>query len=1319
MKTAQDVANRTWRFMGAFAVSAGMALAALAIEPTAYLSGQMGDSWGYVISDVGVTIVEHLGGEGEMQLYNSSDYRREVEIPAVIDSRPVVSIEKEYGELIDCRPLERCSILTVPASITNITGRLDRNDPDCIYRGAGEMYSVEGLRFLGDVPKFPKLNLQDAESFPFSTASKIYVPRQFAESWSAFLAQLGMSVAGYVNEDTDRLGVTMRTKNDDGVWTYQIGSGNRAILCRWNEVNFSGRSRQDGVMYLSEPWTNTVGQVRGRHIRSEATVMPVPSGTLSIPSQLDGRRVVSVGPNAFRDFGQIEDVIVPPLEEIGSGAFAHCKALRAFDFESVHVIADAAFANCTNLRSVAFSTNLTSVGKYAFSGCRGLTNLTFATDRIGRTEILNGAFALCSDLPDLYLPKSVGQIGRYAFTCCESLTNLVIDADADLSDGAFSGCVALSNVEWKGMPSSVGDDAFGDCILLREVVIPPSVTNVGHCAFSRCSSLSALSIDGCAAVGSFAFDDCAALSDVSWKKGRGALGRGAFCGCRTLRRVDVPHGLERIEEFAFDGCAALSTIVFPEGLKTVEPCFADCRKLSSVYFRGDVPATTESLFDGGSSNAVLYVNTAFPNWGSIPAKWNGRNVEPWQDYPTVLDRLVVLFDLRSFGENVGEAPLCQRVTNVCDLVAPVVHPKQDGAFGGWRLSYGHADEVVKLYAVYFDAMGEEIAEYYVSESGDDANSGRTREQSFRTIGRALEAAEDGSLVLVGPGEYVGIDYHPLRKHVEIRSEQGCEMTRISGGYTNRCVRLFADPYDDDDVSGRGCTIVFEGFTICNGRVRDDWRFENCGAGVMGGLYVNCVISNCVVQSSSSESAILGAGAYGATLINSVVANNALLDSSGLYPKSDASAFGGTGACDCELFNCTVSGNGMGGVSPSDEGIAQLSFCRAYNTIIESLTSLSSSSIATSLNSCFIGDPRFAKNGAVPYQLADSSPCVDAGDNQFLISVEAFGKGERLVGRSVDIGACEVQPDVSMYTFGQRDDGTLAIVDVAMSISGDVSLPVRVDGKLVTAIGPSSFADCGLLTGLTIPDAVTDVGVSAFAGCTNLVRMTFRGNAPVIGGQAFENVPTTCKVFVAKGSTGWDVEIPGTWNGMRIYWIGDAAAEDAIPDLGDSPDREAVAKVLAAVEDSGVRSNVDESNYVDFRSWAGRVKARGASAAAGFAAVQASPLAWLSYAVASDTLIDKTPTDRQIKVEKFVPGATSGAFDFVVGIEDISVGDDATAENLAKVFGIEGGTSLQPEAFSSENVSLVFEAPENGKVRFTAGPKDASQGTFFMRVKLTP
>jgi len=59
------------------------------------------------------------------------------------------------------------------------------------------------------------------------------------------------------------------------------------------------------------------------------------------------------------------------------------------------------------------------------------------------------------------------------------------------------------------------------------------------------------------------------------------------------------------------------------------------------------------------------------------------------------------------------------------------------------------------------------------------------------------------------------------------------------------------------------------------------------------------------------------------------------------------------------------------------------------------------------------------------------------------------------------------------------------------------------------------------------------------------------------------------------------------------------------------------------------------------------------------------------------------------------------------------------ENLKQVFGLEGTTSLDDgtKPFSYSNVDITFGVPEAGKVKFTAGPKDAGAKTFFMKVRV--
>ena len=102
---------------------------------------------------------------------------------------------------------------------------------------------------------------------------------------------------------------------------------------------------------------------------------------------------------------------------------------------------------------------------------------------------------------------------------------------------------------------------------------------------------------------------------------------------------------------------------------------------------------------------------------------------------------------------------------------------------------------------------------------------------------------------------------------------------------------------------------------------------------------------------------------------------------------------------------------------------------------------------------------------------------------------------------------------------------------------------------VTSIGDCTFAACTALTSVRIPDSVTSIGDGAFNmggyGPSNLSSIIMEGDAPTLGSDVFYQVPSACVVYVHKGSTGWDVPIPGTWQGMQIRYIEDAVYPEIV------------------------------------------------------------------------------------------------------------------------------------------------------------------------------
>lgn len=186
----------------------------------------------------------------------------------------------------------------------------------------------------------------------------------------------------------------------------------------------------------------------------------------------------------------------------------------------------------------------------------------------------------------------------------------------------------------------------------------------------------------------------------------------------------------------------------------------------------------------------------------------------------------------------------------------------------------------------------------------------------------------------------------------------------------------------------------------------------------------------------------------------------------------------------------------------------------------------------------------------------------------------------------------------------------------------------------------------------------------------------------------------------------------------VSWVRMSA--DPIPEVHDDSE---VLTALTGSADSGLAANITNvAVYSAYREWAQFVKSVDGMSVAGKQAVKDSTRAWLSFALGADALIGRELSSDDIKIESFAPESTDGKFEFVVSVRDVNIGggvvDETTLKaNLKKVLGVEGSATLSPNAFSPDNIEITFDAPVDGKARFTVSPPVDAGNSFFMRVKV--
>ena len=155
-----------------------------------------------------------------------------------------------------------------------------------------------------------------------------------------------------------------------------------------------------------------------------------------------------------------------------------------------------------------------------------------------------------------------------------------------------------------------------------------------------------------------------------------------------------------------------------------------------------------------------------------------------------------------------------------------------------------------------------------------------------------------------------------------------------------------------------------------------------------------------------------------------------------------------------------------------------------------------------------------------------------------------------------IGKCPDDLDIEAAHVAQWEADRLRILEETDGY-GDIG-----EAPVISGIAQGVFAGCNIKS-VVLPASLSAIESGAFFGCTNMTRIVFTGNAPEdIAEDAFyvyeegfydgwDWVPeyyganTNCTVRVPANSTGWGVEIPGEWRGMRIVYTTAFNVEDGV------------------------------------------------------------------------------------------------------------------------------------------------------------------------------
>ena len=292
--------------------------------------------------------------------------------------------------------------------------------------------------------------------------------------------------------------------------------------------------------------------------------------------------------------------------------------------------------------------------------------------------------------------------------------------------------------------------------------------------------------------------------------------------------------------------------------------------------------------------------------------------------------------------------------------------------------------------------------YVNGTNGSDSYSGTSSSQAKKTIQAAIDAAADGDTILVAAGMYAPIDTKD--KSLTISGLDDAEKTIIDGFASQQCAVLGGHAWAEEQGYEKEQFSTLVGFTLRNGTDGAYWSSSE-GAAVRGGVIKRCVITDCnalgaVVYACEAHDCLVvknDAGSAMAVMMHGRAYNCTIVNNEG-----DA-------AWDNGLLNSVLSDN---------SGDVYISYGNGFayptNCVLQSSLSVGFGNK--------VADPKFVDVSNGDYHLASDSPCIDAGDNSYVMSETDLDGNVRIVGGKVDVGCYEYGADaigkfwVTQYSF---------------------------------------------------------------------------------------------------------------------------------------------------------------------------------------------------------------------------------------------------------------------------------------------------------------
>ncbi len=778
------------------------------------------------------------------------------------------------------------------------------------------------------------------------------------------------------------------------------------------------------------------------------------------------------------------------------------------------------------IKSVIIGDGITSIGAYAFSSCKNLTDIAIP-DTV--TSIGDSAFNNCESLKSITIPDSVTSIGNCAFYYCSSLTSITIpESVTSIGNVLFNSSKSSLSVvyypgtfeQWSKIDIRVGpytdnevlfDKLILDCNSERPYYLPGKCgENVSYQLFTD----GELVISGTGNMDSYYnplgnetefydmpwFDRKDEVTSLTFAEGVTGIGSGAFRNHNSLTTVNVSDTVETVGDYAFSGCGNISVTYYKgtsEQWKSISFGYNYSTFANHVIFECDSEIPNYGRGTCGENVFwILYTDGRLEISGTGDMADYSSNTVPWYKNLSRIKSVVIGNGVTSIGtyafgycsslKNIiipdGVTNICSNAFYSCNSLSDVSIGNGVTAIGSSAFGYCNNISVTR-----YSGTAEQWAEITIGYSNDNLTKNVIFESNTETpnYGRGICGENvfwilhyDGKLEISGTGDMANYDYDtPWYKELSrIKS------VVIGNGVTSIGVSAFLNCKNLTDIAISD-TVTSIG----------DCAFADCSA------LTSITISDGVT--SIGDSAFSGCKSLaniiipdGVTSIGNYAFDYCTNLTSITIPESVTSI--GAGAfSDClSLTSITIP-----------DGVTSIKYRTFYNC--KYLTSIEIPDGVTSIESqAFYNCLRLNE---ITLPDAVTSIGKEAFYESGYYNNEANWENDILY-----IGNYLIRSRYNL-TSHRVKDGTKLIADSAFyynSMLDNITIP-----DSVIYIGAYAFENCFGLTNINIPEGITKIDKTLFAYCNELKNVEIRGYTVKIEEDAFGYCPNVI-LYCKSGST---------------------------------------------------------------------------------------------------------------------------------------------------------------------------------------------------------